>query len=163
MSRKLYIIGSIDEDAFKNFSLELDHALKLDKHSPINVEIASDGGSAHMGMAFYGRIIRSPAPIYAEAYGCIQSAATLVLAACHHREAASETVFMVHDSDHKLIGNTSTLKKQIAQELTEETLWASLMASKTKLDANAWMKAQSETTYFTSKQALKYGLIDKII
>lgn len=49
------------------------------------------------------------------------------------------------------------------QAEVEEALWCDSMARLTKLTAARWAELSSTTTYFTTKEALEWGLIDEII
>ncbi len=160
--RKIYLIGTINEDLYKTFCKHLDQLLAQNAETVIQVEICSEGGSASIGRAIYGRIRMSTAPIHITAYGACYSAATLILSAGHKRFASPSTLFMVHDSLHKLKGDATSMVKDVRDMLKDEQHWNYLLAQRTSALYKVWRRMHKATTYFTAQEALELGLIDYI-
>lgn len=160
--RKLYIIGPITSEAYKTFSKQLDRLVEQST-LPISIELHSEGGSTYDGLAFYGKISNCPAPIIIEAHGMVHSAAIAVLAAGHVRQCSAETSFMVHESEERVKGKTSSLQKAADRAMDEERAWDAMMQRATHTPAEMWRQLHKDETYLTASQALQYGLIDSIL
>lgn len=160
--RILRIIGTIDEQAFKEFSENL-HILEMRETSPVIVELSSEGGIAYDALAFCGRIRNSPCDIIIKAYGLIASAAVIILAAGDQRLMAKEAWVMVHEDSDKLKGNVVELEKQSKHLRRLENQWCELLADLTKTPAVKWGQLHKATTYLNSKECLDLDLVDKII
>lgn len=159
---KLYIVGEINEESYEAFSRELDEAVRKGALS-IQVEISSEGGYGYDGLAFYGKIRSCPVPVHGVAHGKIQSAATLVFAACDTRAASEEVWFMVHDSADKSKGNVGTIQSKAEQMEREELQWAEILSGRTKTDSIVWREMSRKTIYFTTERAQKLGLVTKTL
>ena len=161
--RKLYIIGQINEKAYKAFSKELDQLIDEDSSSPVHIELHSEGGNASDGLAFHGKILACPAPVHIHAHGMVQSAAVAVLAAGTYREATPECSIMVHDGLTTITGTARELIRKAEQLMDDERAWDTLMERGTGTPAFFWRQLSEQETYLTAQQALQYGLVDKII
>jgi ATP-dependent protease ClpP protease subunit len=73
---------------------------------------------------------------------------------------------MVHESWYNLEERHNNAKTTVAHYEDITKLWAEKMAERTELSAKQWLNLTEKTgrdKYFGAEQALKYGLIDKII
>lgn len=154
-----YLLCDIDEDSLKEL-----HAVVFDKsRSDIYLDITSGGGDSYTMLGFHDLIKTSPRRIIGTAYGSCQSAAVLVLAACHVRRASRNTIFMVHEDTYQTDDLHHDVKKAVQQHEVEENLWATLMAESTRLGYTSWRALSKEVTYFGPEMAKSHGLIDKIL
>jgi ATP-dependent protease ClpP protease subunit len=154
--RKLYIHGEINDAAFSEFSKNLD-ALVAQSAEPIIVELSSHGGESEAGLAFYGKIRACPCLIYVEAYGQVQSAATIILAAADYRSCGLDLIFMVHDSPRP------RKKSDLVEWERQEQQWAEILELHSVVDAKEWRKMSKKTTYLNPAQCLQFGVIDQIM
>lgn len=164
-NRKIYVIGDIDWEAYENFSKQVTR-LELEskkKDETIFIELASDGGDAHVAIAFASRIRMSPCTIHIVAVGNVASAAVLVLAAGDNRRMATETWCMVHEDTAELNGSVVELERESKQLRRQEVQWAKLLENLTGTAAEFWEQMHKETTYLTAENCLELGLVDSII
>lgn len=159
---KIYVIGSINEDAYRAFSEEVDKLLQK-RNSLIEVELVSAGGTFYDGLAFCGKIRSSPATFSITAHGLCHSAATLVLASGDIRQASSEISFMVHETVERMKGSSEYLVAQAQRLLAQELDWEQLMEECTGTPADVWRTMSKKTTYFGAQEALQFNLINKIL
>jgi len=163
---KIYVVGAIDEDSFKQFSEELTAIER--KSNPENrfveIEMNSGGGSAMDALAFYSRIINSPCSINVTSYGLVASAAVLVFAACDHRRMTKDSWMMVHeDSDALKDKSTSDFGKHAAYMRRMEDQWNTLLEKETGTLKSVWLDLHKKTTYLIAEECVKLGIVDEVI
>ena len=168
---KLYIIGDIDWDSYKEFTQQL--AVLEGKNKTIYVELASDGGLAYAALAFASRIRLSTSKIHIHASGNVASAAVLILAAGHYRTMAKEAWVMLHEDlgeYEPMKGEVTSLEAQLKKQQVEikqlrrlEDQWDVLLETYTGSSKETWHKFHQNTTYLTADDCQFHGLIDKII
>lgn len=160
-SRTIQLVGEID---YQKFEL-VDAALtELDRYNnkQITVRINSEGGSVYDALAIIGRLRNSKSRIITEGYGCIMSAATLILASGDKRKVAKEAWFMHHESAYGFDGKYSEHAHYLAQKEREEEQWSNLMSELTFKDKNFWRRAGTLDSYFTAEELKEYGVVDEI-
>lgn len=160
----IQIIGTIDEEAYKEFSLTLAEIEAVAKKGTIiTIEINSGGGGTYDALAFAAKIRRCSIPIHVVAYGLVASAAVLILAAGHKRYMTKEAWAMVHEDSAKLKGNVVDLEREAGHLRRMEDQWADLLAEVTATDAEFWKQLHKKTTYLSASECLNLGLVDEVI
>lgn len=159
---RLYLIGSVDDEAYEKFSKEL-RVLELKKVKAAELEIVSEGGDPETALAFYGRIIASPVKLTAIGHGLVQSAATLIYAACSRHLATPECLFFVHNTKEKLEGDYRDHNKKYNELRKAEIVWATLLGKHSKTPATQWLDWSDNETFLTTQEAFDAGLVDKIL
>lgn len=161
MSRKLYIIGDIDNLSYRQFTEEL--AALESSIAPVSVEIHSEGGDAEVALAFYARIKASPCDVYMHTNGVVASSAVLVYAAGTKRTMASTGWVMVHECQGKIDGSTSDKAHTLKHLQALEDQWNELMEDQTGTEAKEWAALNKVTTHLTANQAKALGLVHKVV
>ena len=160
--RKIYLVGSIDEEAFLNFCEKLDELEASPK--PVEMILNSPGGSALDALAFYSRIKNSKCPINITVYGCCYSAAVLVLAAGHARRMTRESWVMVHEDSTTLKNrDTTNIEKEADQMRRNENQWNALLEKNSNITFQKWEYMHKSTTYLNARECLEIGLIEEIV
>lgn len=164
-SRKINIIGDIDEVSYNDFAESMDELEGILEGEDIHIEIASHGGDALMALAYYDRIRRSKSTVTITATGMVASAAVLILAAGDKRYMTRNAWVMVHEDTVPLEEEmrVSQVEKNAKISRRLETQWNKIMASRTKLPVSTWERLHEEETYLDAQECLNSGLIDKII
>lgn len=167
LSRKIYLIGDIDNESFKSFSRKLARLESESRTDTVYIELVSDGGSAYSALAFYDRIELSPCPIHVCAMGLVASAAALVLAAGDVRVMTPSAWLMVHEDtpDPKEFEDRQVheIETRMKHYRRLETQWANLLARTTTTGDVDWSCYHKEETYLNPQQCLELGIIDKIL
>lgn len=166
MKFKLYVVGEINEDSYKEFSealSEIENKPGKDEAKNVEIELNSFGGSALDALAYYGRITRSKTTINVTVYGQVASAAVLILACCNKRRMIAESWLMVHEDESRLKERTSGFEQHARQMRREENQWSELLAKHTRTDSVTWLKLHKETTYLTATECLALGIVDEVI
>ncbi len=163
--RRLFLYDDIDEISIGRYIQGL--IVLSDTDNAIEVFMSSCGGSEYEMLAAYD-MMRSLDKVHitVKAIGKVMSAAPLILAAGDERIAYPSTQFMVHESWYDLEERHGNAKTIVAHCEDVTKLWAERMAERTNLSPKQWLNLTEKTgkdKYFDAEQALKYGLIDKII
>lgn len=122
----------------------------------VHFYINSPGGSLFDSFAIYDAIKRlneEGIATVAEAEGWCLSAAVVVVSACTYRVAAPNCKFMVHNPVGS--SNAAIMSNAVNQ-------YARLLSENTALTAEEWIEKMETNTWFTSEEALEWGLIDEI-
>jgi ATP-dependent Clp protease protease subunit len=165
--RRLFLYQDIDEISIGRFIQGLVILADENTDKPIEILMSSCGGCEYEMLAAFD-MMRSLKNVHiiVKAIGKIMSAAPLIVAAGDERIAYPHTQFMVHESLHTLDERHGNAKTTVAHYDDLTKLWADKMAERTELSAKQWIALTERTgrdKYFGAEQALKYGLIDKII
>jgi len=165
--RRLFLYEDIDEISIGRFIQGLVILADESTEKPIEILMSSCGGDEYEMLAAYDMMRSlSNVNIIVKAIGKVMSAAPLILAAGDVRVAYPNTQFMVHESWYNLEERHNNAKTTVAHYEDITKLWAVKMAERTELSAKQWLNLTEKTgrdKYFGAEQALKYGLIDKII
>lgn len=130
--------------------------------SEINVRINSVGGSIFDGLAIYNVLKNHPAKVNVHIDGVALSMASGVSQAGDRVSMASNGLFMLHNPQAFVAGDSETLRKQA--EVLDTTREALAMAyanksGKTKEDIMAMMH---DETWMTAAEARSAGFVDEI-
>ncbi len=157
----IYLTGYIAHDGstLVNFKADLD----AHEGDHIHVEITSEGGDTDHAFAIYNRLTKSSKAVTTIANAQCCSAAVLVFAAGTTRVAYPNTTFMVHEFSSNSEGSTRRTRRAMDQQLKEQLLYAKLLAKNSLLSEQKWVKLMNEETYFNEREALKWGLVTKIL
>jgi len=134
----------------------------------INLFISSPGGDAFSGLALADEIERAKRRgfhVIAHASGVVASAALPVLVVCNERLAAPGTIFMVHETSlWKWPGRETRSDIRAQNELLGllRDRYLEKLAQHTKANKKEWERMEDRTTWFDAKQALEWGVIDRI-
>jgi len=134
----------------------------------LHMFISSGGGDAFSGLALADQIERAKKlgfHITAYASGIIASAAVPVFIVCSERIAAPGTIFMVHETSIWKWPGQETHSDIISQGKLMDLLrdrYMSKMVKYSKLPLEEWLMMEAKTTWFSAKEAKKWGLVDRI-
>ena len=134
----------------------------------IHMYINSEGGSAFAGLALSDQIDlaeKEGFTIIAHASGIIASATVPIYASCTKRLAVASTMFMVHNpSIFKWAGSESASAIRAQNEMMEliRDRYLGMLAKNSNLSKEDWEHMEGRTTWFTTEQAIEYGIVDSI-
>ena len=142
-------------------------SFKKYERKPIRLHINSAGGNTYDGAGLVGAIETSKTKIHAIGLGSVMSSALDILVACHYRTAHKLTTFMYHglsyssDQEKKIHDHD----KESAESKRIQAACDKLLVDRTKLTKKRLdeVKNKKEDWYFTAAEALKFGVIDKIV
>lgn len=164
-NRRIFLHGDIDEENIGRLIKGLYILESNDENKSIEIVISSCGGDEYEMLAAYDVIKNCKCHVTTIAVGKLMSAAPLIFAAGDERFAYPNTIFMIHESSYSVEAKHTDIKVEAKHYEEMETLWCKLMAQHSNLSAKQWrVKYNSKPDlYFTAEQAMKYGIVDKII
>jgi ATP-dependent protease ClpP protease subunit len=161
--RTLTFSGEIEDGTFDYFDARVT-ILENQSDEPITIKLCSIGGSTYEAGAIIGRMKASKCDFTVEGYGCVMSAATLILASGKIRKLSKYAWFMHHGPRWGTEGNHANIKEAVKQTEREDTEWNKWMGEFTKKDAAFWKKWSGHSDlYLSPQEALEYGIVDEII
>jgi len=185
--RTLYLNSPIDEESASNFIKELTKIdmmdIEISKSNiakiaslgieasgmifpPIKVMMNSPGGYIYEALSIYD-MIDGREDMLCLCSGKVMSAATFILLAFppDKRLATKNTTFMIHQPSSWCVGKLKDMEEDVKETKRLHKLITDIYLKKSKLTKEILNKNfnEKEDWYFTAKDALKYGLISKII
>lgn len=136
-----------------------------DPKKDISLYINSPGGSVTDGMAIYDTMNFLQCDVVTYCVGQAASMATLLLAAGTpgKRYALPNSRVMMHQPTGGATGQTSDISIAAREILRWRERMNELIASHTNKTAEEVAKDSDRDFYLTAKEALDYGLVDKVI
>lgn len=163
-SRIIFINGEIN-DLVSN--LVISELLYLDSlnNEDIFIYINSPGGSVTSGLAIYDTMNYIKSDVSTVATGLCASMAAIILAAGTKgkRLSLKHSEIMIHQVLGGMQGQASDIKIQAERILILKKKLNKILASLTNQTENKINKDTERDYYLSSNDALKYGLIDKIL
>lgn len=149
---RVYLTGDIDLQNTVKVIQGMSMLARQSTDTPIQLVINSEGGDMVQAFSLIDYMNSIPNPINGIVLGNCQSAAVVILQACQHRAAGSNSVFMTHrgsrDSKIDLLIDTR------ADKLIADRLGWTL----SRLD-----KFHSHDRYLTAQEALEMKLLDELM
>lgn len=166
LSRKINVIGEIDDTCYREFVESFDGMVEMLDGEDIYIELCSDGGRAIIALAFYDKIRAYKGDVHITATGEASSAAIIILAAGDTRAMTKNAWVLVHedvvafDTEDPRV---TQAEKNIKTARRLEDQWNKLLASRTKVSAEKWAELHKSEAYLSAEECLKLGLINKIV
>ena len=162
--RIIFIGGEIDDDLANAVISEL---LFLDSqgNDEISIYINSPGGSITAGMAIYDTMNYVKSPISTICVGMAASMASVLLASGYtgKRYILPNSEVMIHQPLGGVNGQATEIKIVADRILFLRNKLNKLLSEKTGQDIEKIEKDTERDHYLTAKEALDYGLVDKIL
>lgn len=152
-SKIITLIGDINTSMLRQLMLDLQSV----QHNPIEIHLCTPGGDIYVGFAIYDLLCKiHKVDIFVHGY-CM-SAGMIILQAADNRIAMPHAEFMTHYGEEESVSSPSEAKhnKRLFNRMK------AIVGSKskaTKRTVSGWF---SKDTYFSTSEALKAGLIDRI-
>lgn len=144
---------------FQNDINVLENETKIRK---IEMYINSSGGNVVPGFALIDLIDKAELngfQIEAIACGTVQSMAVPIFLSVDTRFAGVNTLFMVHELFSRDAGDYSNKKANMKMMEMRRIQYFKILTDNSNLKKDVWEKMEEKTTWFTVKQAKKWGMI----
>jgi len=136
-----------------------------DSSEPIHMYISSPGGSVMAGLAILDTMQLISAPVHTYALGMVASMAA-VLFTCGepgHRYVLPNAEVMIHQPLGGASGQASDIEIQANHIINLKKRLYAIIAEATGNSVKTIEKASDRDNYFTSEEAIKFGLADQIL
>jgi ATP-dependent protease ClpP protease subunit len=160
------INGEIDGAAWET-SRKIIDALLLQGAPDISIIISSEGGISRIGLMIYDLLFTYPGRKTGIVLGGAHSAASTILQSCDLRICAEHATILTHngscDIDLDVANDSARLKKFLANANIFDQRSESIIVARSGLTLTAVSLLRKKNKKLTSKQALNYKLVDRIL
>jgi ATP-dependent Clp protease protease subunit len=139
--------------------------LKDYEREPITLRINTYGGYLSDMWALIDVIMASETPVITMAMGKIMSAGIPILLAGDKRIGNKHSTYMIHNMTGGAYGQPDDVRIRYEEMKRSEKMMQEFILSRSKFPADKLTSIyeKKDDYYFSSKEALKYGLIDEVI
>ncbi|MBQ9019612.1 MAG: ATP-dependent Clp protease proteolytic subunit [Bacilli bacterium] len=163
-NRIVFITGEIDDSLSNSVVAQL---LYLDSisHEDISLYINSPGGSVTSGLAIYDTMNFVKSDVNTICYGICASMAAVILSSGKKdkRFILKNADVMIHQVLGKSEGQASDIKIATDRILDLKDRLNTILSKNTKKNIKTIEKDTDRDNYLNAKEAIEYGLVDKII
>jgi ATP-dependent Clp protease protease subunit len=163
--RIIFIGQQIDDDIANLVVAQLIHLESDDPDKDIAVYVNSPGGSLHAGLAIYDAMQYVNPDVSTLCYGMAMSAGSLILTGGTKgkRYTLPNARILLHQPHGSYQGQSSDMEIHAREAIALRRRYEEIYAQHTGQD-EARIKADIERDrYFTSAEAVSYGLVDRVI
>ncbi len=166
-SRQLFFSGEVNSE---NVSALLIDLIALNLENPdeeITLYINSNGGSVKDGLAVYDYLRHMKAPLRTICIGSCASMGSIIFLAGDTREITPNSTVMLHDPSYGAsdIGGKKPheIQKQVDSLMQTREVLASIISERTGRPLEEVYEITKDDSYFSSKEAVSFGLATNII
>lgn len=166
-NREIFLVDEVDAASCNELLKQLMYLERENPHESITLYINSPGGEVTSGLAVYDFIGIMKAPVRTVCIGTAASMGAILFLAGRERAMLPHTQIMIHDPSYARKNIGGHKPHEIQHELdklneTKEAL-ARIIADKTGKSIGEIYEVTSVDTYYSAKEALKFGLATEII
>ena len=161
--RRIWLEGVVDSDICGALIRCIQYFNTVSETEPITLYINSEGGIITDGLALVDTIKQSKAPINTMTIGTAYSMALIIFLAGKERITLPSARFMNHSASSSIEGKKESMKNTLKNIEEVDDLCQSVFKN-TKKTIKWWSeRTKSEDFYFGAKEALKLGVVTKIL
>jgi len=162
----IQIFDQIGEDWFGGNGLsgkQFSDVLAEVGNGPLLVEINSPGGNVWDGLSIYNQLRGRKAPVTTRVVGIAASIASIIALAGDRVEMADAALMMIHDPSGMASGTSEDMRKMADALDQHAEVLVGVYAKKTGRSTESIRAAMKAETWFTTAEAIQFGLVDKPI
>lgn len=163
MDQNTLYLAEVTADSAQKFIKSFWLLTKKKTKPKITVIINSEGGDYDEGKAIYDLVKGYDGETSAIVIGQCCSIAVVVLQAFKDRAAAQSSVIMVHDGTQEREDKARDFESAARQSLKDRQWMYRIFAGRAGRTSQFWAKRCALDTYFNAREALRIGLIDRVI
>lgn len=163
--REIQCVGEISQESVYSMILQLRYLQSQDPEKEITIFVNSPGGSVADGLAMIDTMAALSCPIRTVCMGTAASMGALIFASGNERDILPHARVMIHDPlIAGGVGGSALKLDSIAKDLMRtREITAQILADYTGHSLEEVYEKTANDTYFTAKEALEWGLADRII
>lgn len=166
LNERIIFLGTPIEDQVANLVVaQLLHLESQDPDKDISIYINSPGGSVYSGLAIYDTMKFVKPDIATMCVGVAMSMGSLLLAGGTKgkRAALPNSRILIHQPSAGFEGQSTDIEIHAREILGVRERLDEIYAENTGLSKEQVREDMERDRFFTSEQALKYGLIDRVV
>lgn len=165
LTRKLILNGEVEEINTKDITERMLLLNHLDNKKEVTLIIDSYGGEVYSGLFLYDFIRSFVFDVSTIVVGKAMSAAFFIALAGTKgkRFITPNSTMMQHQTSSMAIGKLSEMECEVDECKRLEELSDKILRKETKCSEEIIKKFKQKDYYFTPEEALKYGIVDKIV
>jgi ATP-dependent Clp protease, protease subunit len=166
LKNRIIFLGTAIDDLVANLIVaQLLYLSNEDREAPIQMYINSPGGVVYSGMAIYDAMQVIPNPISTLAVGVTASFGTVLLTAGTrgHRYALPNATIHMHQPLGGASGQATEIEIQAKEILRLKARLNQILAGHTGQTVETIQHDTERDRYLDAKQAVEYGLVDKVM
>ena len=132
-------------------------------NGPLLIEINSPGGNVWDGLSIYNQLRGRKAPVTTRVVGIAASIASIIALAGDRVEMADAALMMIHDPSGMASGTSEDMRKMADALDQHAEVLVGVYAKKTGKSPESIRAAMKAETWFTTEEAMIFGLCDKPI
>ena len=165
--REIFLVDGVNAHTSNELLKQLMYLERQDSDSEITIYINSPGGEVISGLAVYDYISMMKAPVRTVCIGTAASMGAILFLAGKKRQMLPHTRLMIHDPSysHNDIGGRKPHEIQHELDKLNETreALARIIADKTGKSLDEIYEVTANDTYYSSKEAIDFGLATEIL
>jgi ATP-dependent Clp protease protease subunit len=163
--RIIFLTGPIEDNLSSLICAQLLFLESEAPDEPINLYINSPGGVVSAGLAMYDTMQYIKCPVSTVCLGQAASAASLILCAGDpgSRYSTPNAKIMIHQPSGGFSGQATDIKIHAEEILKTKKRINEIYQKHLNISINEIDKAMERDKFFDSDEAMKFGLIDKVI
>lgn len=163
--RIIMLEGEVNDDMASIICSELLFLESEDKHKDISIYINSPGGSVTAGLAIYDtmRILQCDVATYSMGQACSMGAFLLSAGTKGKRTALESSRIMIHEVASGNQGKTTDMKISMKETERLNNYLLTKISEFTGKEKSIVEKDCSRDYFMSAEEALKYGLVDKVM
>lgn len=164
-NRIILVSGPLNDQTSSLIVAQLMYLSNEDPDSPINMYISSPGGGVYAGLGIYDTMQMVPNVISTIAVGSTASFGTVLLAAGSHdhRYALPNATIHLHQPIGGTQGQASDIEIQANEILRLKKRLSEIISLHSKQTVEKINQDTNRDIFMTADQAVKYGLVDKVL
>jgi ATP-dependent Clp protease, protease subunit len=166
LNERIIFLGTPIEDQVANLVVaQLLHLESQDPDKDISIYINSPGGSVYSGLAIYDTMKFVKPDIATMCVGVAMSMGSLLLAGGTKgkRAALPNSRILIHQPSAGFEGQSTDIEIHAREILNVRERLDEIYAQNTGLSKEQVREDMERDRFFTAEQALKYGLIDRVL
>ena len=163
--RRIVLSGTVRENMAAEFLEQLSALECADIGKPITIYIDTYGGSIDAALLMYDAIKTCCCPIITVGIGKVMSAGVLLLASGEpgSRFITEHTRVMVHEISGGTWGSLSEMETSIDEVRRLQETYIDILIKELGITKKELLSDMRKTKFMTAEEAIKYGIVDKVV